>query len=148
MKNIILLVFLSFVALSCSKDENNEPKVNFPEHLIGKWKMIACTENSDTDDNTFPCNIQVTKNTYDIWFKADGTYISKTHFACEKSCQYLLEEVVIDSNTTGFVITFNPDVDCNEPCFNWASSLDINKNELIFLYSGIASTNVTYKRVE
>ena len=40
MKNLILIALLSFVAFSCSKDENNEPKVNFPEHLIGKWLIV------------------------------------------------------------------------------------------------------------
>ena len=94
MKNIILIICFSFVTFSCSKDKNNEPKVAFPEHLIGKWKMMACYDNSDTDNTQTPCDLQVTKNLYDIWFKDGGIYLSKTYYSCvDEICKYGVKEI-------------------------------------------------------
>ena len=41
MKNLILIILLSFVVFGCSKNENNKPKKSsFPEYLIGKWLNV------------------------------------------------------------------------------------------------------------
>jgi hypothetical protein len=149
MKNIILILCLSFVALSCSKDENNhEPKPNFPEKLIGKWKMTACVERDDID-STYPCSVQVTKNIYDIWFKKNDLYLSKTHYLCE-GCRYDVEE--LEYHKGYFEITFNPDVECLGTCKNTAVILNLNDVELIIEYPaqdfGFKVATITYTRVE
>ena len=55
MKNLILMLFLSFIALSCSKDNtapqenDNRIKNDIPSELLGKWKQIAQREIGDTN---------------------------------------------------------------------------------------------------
>ncbi len=150
MKNIILILCLSFIVFSCSKDENNEPTVNFPEHLIGKWKMTACYDGSDTDNTQTPCDVQVTKNIYDIWFKTDGTYISKTYYSCDDTtCKYVVNRREVEGYPDYFKIIFNPDIECNYPCVNWASILSISENKLTLSYPNFfVAQEITYTRVE
>lgn len=149
MKNIILILLLSCVAFSCSKEDNNhEPKPDFPEHLIGKWKMVACEEHNGSL-SMFDCDVQVTKNSYDIWFKADGTYFSKkTSYGCEEKCKYLVDIIEYSDGENDFRIIFNPDTECSSPCRSWAGILSINKNELTLVYAGVTSVQVSYTRVE
>ena len=153
MKNILLL---SFVAFSCAKDENNEPKANFPEHLIGKWKMTSCIIEDDASLQS-NCSIQVTKNIYDIWFKKDGTYLNKAHFSdgnnhdkdliCDDNCFFSIREVQIDTQKTVFLIIIQPDAE-GKGFLIPAESL--SKNELILSFAGGYNEYqaLTYTRVE
>lgn len=87
MKNIVIILIFSFTLFSCSSD-NEEPQLNIPTELIGKWKIYETFESDgDCIEN---CWFEYDSGKeYDIWFKSDGTYESGPNEVCN-DCTFVV----------------------------------------------------------
>lgn len=114
MKNLILLLTLSFVTLNCSKDDNNQ-KNNIPPELIGKWKAI---EIYSTDGGSEPTWSNIV-NGFSYTFSNDNIVIrDNLQTGCNEGKFSLKNE-----NTILFVF----------PCISYESFIENNTNTLLIL---------------
>ena len=94
------------------------------------------------------------KNTYDIWFKENGLYFSKSHLyfddnlVCNDVCSYIVEEAqVYPDREGGFIITLKPDKENG----NYKIPIMKQSQDSLILNFGYRPDNsevVTYTRVE
>lgn len=114
MKNLILLLTLSFVTLNCSKSDS-ENQNNIPPELIGKWKVI---EVYSTDGGSEPKWSSIV-NGFSYTFSNDNIVIrDNLQTGCNEGKFSLKNE-----NTILFVF----------PCITYESFIENNTNTLLIL---------------
>lgn len=156
MKNLILIILLSFIVFGCSKDntepqeEDNRIKNDIPSELLGKWKEVATRDYHmwDDDDNG-------------VWYASDTGKDYDYHFkeysiCCEdfivrgQDCDYQSYLAYKDDNLIFFTHRFFIATCGGEFSNEYKKSFLITKgNELIINYNGIDdSQHIKYIKVE